>query len=88
MFEVLRTLYQAPLLKVSYDFEGEKNAHKAFIVAENTNRYDDERGFVVGEPKLHLITNMVYLTHAVCRVDLYKRIKNNTHSNLRLYFPK
>jgi hypothetical protein len=90
MFEVLRTLYQAPLIKVSYPFHNEKQAKKAFIVAEKTNRYDDERGFVMGEPKLHLVTNMVHLTSAVCRYDLYKMItdKDSIHSDgLKVYLP-
>lgn len=88
MFEVLRTIYQAPLLKVSYDFQNEKQASKAFIVAEKNNRYEEGRGFVMGEPKLHLVTNMVYLTSAVCRYDMYKQIKDPVFSDLRLYFPK
>lgn len=87
MFEVLRTIYQAPLIKVSYDFQSKKEAHKAFIVAEKNNRYDEERSFVIGEPKLHLITDMVHLTHGVCRYDLYERIKDSVYSDLKIYLP-
>jgi hypothetical protein len=88
MFEVLRTIYQAPLLKVSYDFESEKYAHKAFLVSEKKNRFDEERGFVMGEPKLHLITDMYHQCNGVGRVDLYKKIADDTYTNLKLYFPK
>jgi len=88
MFEVLRTIYQAPLLKVSYDFESEKHAYKAFLVSEKNNRYEEERGFVIGEPKLHLITDMYHHCNGVGRVDLYKRIADDTYTNLKLYFPK
>ena len=88
MFEVLRTIYQAPLLKVSYDFESEKHAQKAFLVSEKNNRYEEGRGFVMGEPKLHLITDMYHQCNGVGRVDLYKRITDDTYTGLKLYFPK
>lgn len=88
MFEVLRTIYQAPLLKVSYDFESEKHAHKTFLVSDKNNRFDEERGFVMGEPKLHLITDICHLTNGVCRIDLYKKLTEDTTYSLKLYFPK
>jgi len=87
MFEVLRTIYQAPLLKVSYEYQNRKEASNAFLIAEKNNRYEEGRGFVIGEPKLHLVTDMVYLTCGVCRIDLYERIKKNTTSDIKLYFP-
>ena len=88
MLRVLSTIYQAPLLDVSYENGSRKDGHKGFIVAESTNRYDNDRGFVIGEPKLHLVTDMVHLTSAVCRYDLYKELKDNLFSKLKIYLPK
>lgn len=88
MLRVLSTIYQAPLLDVSYENGSREDGHKGFIVAESTNRYDDDRGFVIGEPKLHLVTDMVHLTSAVRRYDLYKELKDNLFSKLKIYLPK
>ena len=64
MFDTLRTLYNAPLIKVSYDFESEKQAKDAFIL-KSFHCFDYSSKKEKPKYNLYLVDNMTYFVHGV-----------------------
>ena len=85
MFETLRFLYQAPLIGISYDHEN-KATDKAFILMEKERRcFDDATG--KDYYKLHIVSNMTYGVHAVCRYPIYSEKYDEVGVHVKLYLP-